>query len=87
MKHIRSRYTLDKLPFPVGHPDLIYAVADHQTGRIVARGLTWDSAHHLIDKLEGVNTSPEPDEDASIAERAYAIADRMLAERAKGGAS
>lgn len=68
MKHTRSRYTLDKLPFPVGHPDLIYAVADHQTGGYRAKGLTWDAAHNLIDKLEGVNTSPEPEECPELAD-------------------
>ena len=62
MRHFRLRYSLDKLPVPMGHPDLIYAVIDHQKGQYVARGLTWDGAHNLIDKLEGVVASPEPEE-------------------------
>lgn len=65
MRHFRIRYTIDKMPTASDLErefGLVYAVSDHQTGEYRAKGLTWDSAHRLIDRLTGVDTFIEHDE-------------------------
>lgn len=61
MKHIRMRFSMFKHErHPDWPSDCIYAVFDHQTGKEVERGLTFDEAQDTIDELLNVNPAPEP---------------------------
>lgn len=76
MKHIRIRYSIDKLPIPEEHPaDCRWAVVDHQTGATIERWLTWGEAHDLIDELNGIDTRPDMPVEYPAHDRAASAAD------------
>lgn len=66
MKHYRLRYSIDKVPALSEFERIIgtiWAVSDHQTGKQLAKNISYDDAHRLIDKLTGEQTSELSDVD------------------------